>query len=193
VTGIIAGDPDQDGDLDLMVTSDPSSDVAFYQNSGEGLFERAVRYGANKSPWSPFYADFTGDQIDDLVVCSHLPPSGTFAGVSLIRGLSPLPSEVPDGAGVARLSLAPCYPNPFTGHTWVSFNLNEAAEVKLRLFDVAGRRVATLLEESLPPGPHSLNWNGRDEGGRRLASGTYLLRLDAPGASRTGKLVVVQQ
>jgi hypothetical protein len=64
--------------------------------------------------------------------------------------------------------------------------------VVLELFDVRGRRVATLLREPRQPGHHSVSWSGRDDHGLEVGSGTYFVRLAAGDFQATQKLVVLK-
>ena len=68
-------------------------------------------------------------------------------------------------------------PNPFNPRTVIDFELARAQAVRLDVVDLRGRRVASLFEGTLSEGPHSHTWNGVDESGRSLPSGTYFVRL----------------
>jgi hypothetical protein len=60
------------------------------------------------------------------------------------------------------------------------------------VYDVTGRKVATLAEGARPTGPGSARWEGRDRAGRRVAAGVYLLRLELDGRPTTEKIAVVR-
>ena len=64
--------------------------------------------------------------------------------------------------------------------------------VRLAVHDIAGRRRATLLDEELPAGFTDVTWNGRDEGGARMASGMYFVRLTYANGAQVSKLVMLQ-
>lgn len=96
------------------------------------------------------------------------------------------------GAGVARLSLSDAKPNPTRGAASVDLALPRAADVKVDVFDLAGRRVRTLAEGAMPAGVHRVNWDGADSDGRAVAAGTYLYRLETSGETRTAKVTVVR-
>jgi len=83
------------------------------------------------------------------------------------------------------------YPNPFNPVTRIQFVLDRDARVSLRVFDVHGRAVRTLVDSYLASGQRVVGWDGRDDGGRLLASGTYFVRLEGGGAylSRTVNLI----
>ncbi|MEW6753604.1 MAG: FlgD immunoglobulin-like domain containing protein [Candidatus Latescibacterota bacterium] len=77
------------------------------------------------------------------------------------------------------MSLDQNYPNPFNSSTVIRYALPQAQPVELALFDVAGQRVATLAADVRDAGRHAVTWDGRDDGGRLVATGVYLCRLRA--------------
>jgi hypothetical protein len=101
-------------------------------------------------------------------------------------------SEVELPEDIARsYALNDCYPNPFNPQTTIAFELPTVGKARLRIYDLAGRVVRDLVNETLPAGRHEAVWTGRDNGGRSVASGTYFVRLVAGEfeASRTMTLV----
>ncbi|HEU4725541.1 MAG TPA: metallophosphoesterase [Candidatus Eisenbacteria bacterium] len=64
-------------------------------------------------------------------------------------------------------------PNPTRGAASIPFTLDRAAQARVLIVDVSGRLVRTVSSRSLPAGPHAVNWDGRDESGRSVASGIY--------------------
>jgi flagellar hook assembly protein FlgD len=65
--------------------------------------------------------------------------------------------------------------------------------VRLDIFDVAGRLVRQLVGGELPPGDHEAAWDGRDGRGARLASGIYLVRLEALDQIRSQRVALVDR
>ena len=88
---------------------------------------------------------------------------------------------------VTPLSLLQNHPNPFNPSTTIRFDLGLAEHVTLKVFDVSGREVATLLDEELPGGRHSVLFNAE-----MLASGVYLLNLQAQGLSQYRKMLLLR-
>ncbi|MFZ5946778.1 MAG: FG-GAP-like repeat-containing protein [Stygiobacter sp.] len=86
-----------------------------------------------------------------------------------------------------EFSLEQNYPNPFNPSTRISFNLPTDVFVSLKVFDVLGREVSTLIAEELPAGTHSREWNGS-----ALPSGIYFYRLWAGSYIETRKLVILR-
>ena len=77
------------------------------------------------------------------------------------------------------ISLGNCWPNPFNPRTTISYNLPVTSRISLRIFDISGRLVKTLLNgEMVEAGGKEIVWRGRDNSGRQAASGTYFYRLD---------------
>ena len=64
--------------------------------------------------------------------------------------------------------------------------------MRVDIYDIAGHRVRTLLNENRPAGRHLVAWDGRDEGGGTLPSGVYFYRLKASGYSSTRKMVLLK-
>ena len=83
-------------------------------------------------------------------------------------------------------------PNPAAGSAQVRFALPERCPVQLTVFDVAGRRIRTLLAEQREAGPHSICWDGCDARGRPQPSGTYLFVLEAAGQCDVRKITLVR-
>jgi len=83
-------------------------------------------------------------------------------------------------------------PNPFNAETTIRFTLADTYWIHLGIYNLAGQRVATLLDGSMPRGIHSIVWDGTDDAGRELASGVYLCRLETQEYGVVRKLVLIQ-
>lgn len=92
-------------------------------------------------------------------------------------------------APAAGLALS-AWPNPCRPQTTLHFSLREPGAVALDVFDAQGRRVRSLLTgEALPAGPQAIAWDGRDDAGRALPAGVYLVRVTTPAGEGTTRLV----
>lgn len=91
----------------------------------------------------------------------------------------------------AGLSLATAAPNPFSSQTTFNFFLPSPGQIRLVVYDVAGRLVATLADERKDQGQHHVEWNGKDSSGNRIPSGAYFVQLESNGERRTQKVVVL--
>ncbi|MFH1518396.1 MAG: T9SS type A sorting domain-containing protein, partial [Pseudomonadota bacterium] len=89
-------------------------------------------------------------------------------------------------------SLFPNYPNPFNVGTVISYSTSDNGPVKLEVFDILGRSIATLVDEVQSVGLHHVNWNGQVNDGNRAASGIYLYRLKTAHAAETRKMIILR-
>ena len=96
------------------------------------------------------------------------------------------------GDATARFTLGQNHPNPFNPSTTIAFAVPRAGHVSLRVYDLAGRLVGTLVDGELPAGAHAAAWDGRNTAGRRVASGTYHYRLIADGHEETRRMVLIK-
>jgi hypothetical protein len=125
-------------------------------------------------------------QNGTLVVC------GAGTDVRAYRSVDPAGvAELPGGmGGFLSIQVAP---NPVREGARVSFTLRREGPALLEVFDVTGQRVGTLLGGTmLSAGRTDVSWDGRDEAGTRLPSGSYYLRLTADGVVRTGRMLVTR-
>ena len=93
---------------------------------------------------------------------------------------------------VLRNTLSQNYPNPFNPQTSIGFSLKARGYVELSIYDVGGRLVRTLANESRAAGAYELTWDGRDERGQAVASGVYFYRLVAAEFTQTRKMVLLK-
>ena len=83
--------------------------------------------------------------------------------------------------------LAQNYPNPFNPTTVISYNLRTSGRVTLKVYDVLGREVMTLVDGYQDAGVHTAEFNGEN-----LASGVYFYRLTAPGVNQINKMLMIK-
>lgn len=93
-----------------------------------------------------------------------------------------------------RNYLASAYPNPFNPTTTIRYSVRERTHVSLKIYDVGGRLVKTLVDEAKNPNSngHSVEWNGRNNLGHRVSSGLYFYRLVAGSFTKTKKMVLLR-
>ncbi|MFQ5639772.1 MAG: DNRLRE domain-containing protein, partial [bacterium] len=82
------------------------------------------------------------------------------------------------------------YPNPFNIETTIEYDLPEAAEVRMRIFNIKGQIVRSLVDEFQTAGFKRVSWNGKDDFGREVGSGMYVLLLTAGQERQVGKMVL---
>ncbi len=125
--------------------------------------------------------DFDGNGIVDLVDVSilqqHFGHQHPLSGVSL---------------PVVPLLELNTYPNPFNPRTTVSYHLPATGQVNLKIVDLKGRLVRTLVDGIQRAGLHEVPWNGMDDGSRPVSSGVYLVVLETARGTSTGKVAVLK-
>jgi hypothetical protein len=91
----------------------------------------------------------------------------------------------------AHFALLANMPNPFNPATVIPFEMGAAGHVDIVVFDIAGRRVRTLVSQYHEAGPGSARWDGRDDHGKPVASGVYFCRMSAKNFSASRKVVLL--
>jgi hypothetical protein len=82
-------------------------------------------------------------------------------------------------------------PNPFAPETQIAFDLPKAGQVGLAIYGADGRLIRQLLSEQRGAGRHAVTWDGRDDAGRKVASGTYFYQLRAPGVEESRRMILL--
>ena len=151
--------------------------------------ERAHTNGWLITVWDAGYFDAK----DQLVLLSNSGASETWAGggisesfiktfqMNTVTGVKPQPNEP------SSFRLSQNYPNPFNPTTTISFHLPQRSFVTLRVFDIMGREISTIILEELPSGNYTKQWNAS-----ALSSGVYFYRLQAGSFTETKKLVLLK-
>ena len=136
------------------------------------------------------YVDTTGAGLANFgVYFRGYEPKIYVLADSIIVGMEELPH-----VGVNRLYQN--FPNPFNGATTIRYQVAAAygkkLRVSLKLYDITGRLVRTLVDDNKPAGTYTVVWDGTDERGRKLSAGVYFCKLKVGGFSDIKKLVLVK-
>ncbi len=111
--------------------------------------------------------------------------------ITFLQNTVDAPTDVPSIA--RRTTLTQNYPNPFNPSTSIEFTVRERTKVSLRVYDVSGQLVRTLLEGDRSAGEvHRVTWDGRNDAGQSVASGVYFYRLVASDFTQTKKMVLLK-
>ncbi len=84
------------------------------------------------------------------------------------------------------------YPNPFNSQCTIKITSFSSEKVLLAIYDSAGRKVQTLVNQALTPGVHNITWDGRDVHGRRVASGVYIMNLLQGEFAKSAKITLIR-
>ncbi|MGH7681136.1 MAG: FG-GAP-like repeat-containing protein, partial [Candidatus Eiseniibacteriota bacterium] len=190
---VTVADVDRDGDDDLVIAARSANLVSVLMGSGtgsgSGLFAPRVDYATGTLPGGVAVGDLNVDGRPDILVSNFTTANTSVLlnGGSVVTGVEATAPAAPPTARLAQNT-----PNPFNPRTTIGFHLDTAGPTRLMVFDVSGRRVATLVEKSLPSGDHRADWDGHDAAGRPVASGVYFYRLEAPGFSDSRAMVMLK-
>ncbi len=105
----------------------------------------------------------------------------------IITGVKNSVPERPQG-----YALRESYPNPFNPETEIHFQLPEAHYVVLKIFNIFGEEIRTLVDEQREAGYHRVRWDGKDENGKPVTSGVYLYQLRAGSFSQVKKMSLLR-
>jgi hypothetical protein len=141
----------------------------------------------------------SGPTKNDLPLKSSFPylasPHRGYDYVKQATFTTSITNNPPFGLGVGApnsFTLLQNYPNPFNPETAIEYDLKKNSQVRVSIHNTLGQRVATLFEGQQTAGKHRLVWDGRNDNGIRLATGTYLYKMDADGATQTKKMLLLK-
>ncbi len=140
--------------------------------------------------------------LDDYVISLAIGPNGfkwvgtETGGLAQYLGDPALLVSVENGLETdvipTEFALSQNFPNPFNPATLIRFQLPEKSGVSLKIFNSAGQLVRTLASGEFVAGSHEMTWNGRDDAGRKVASGVYVYRLRSGDFSGSKKMLLMK-
>jgi subtilisin-like proprotein convertase family protein len=187
-------------DLRVRLISPSGTSIYLHNRTGGSADDIIGNYPDTLTPAQSLSA-FWGEPLDGewtMVVSDH---AGLDTGVLHSWGINDISgyncdtviTALADDGIPAQFSVFQNQPNPFNPATVISFEVpSDAGLVSLEIYDVTGRRVATLHQGSLAPGLHQMTWRGRDDSGRAVSSGVYFYRLQGNNFDVTRKMVMLQ-
>ena len=114
-------------------------------------------------------------------------------GIKLQKLVRIPPSNPDDTLPSAKmLRFTSCSPNPFNPHVNISFNIPMPGDAKLAVYDIRGRKTRVLVDSFLTAAEHQILWDGKDDAGRDVASGVYILKLESGGKSSSRKISLLK-
>jgi hypothetical protein len=180
---ISALDPDKD------LLSSIQADLSLLPQTGGAIFEGNAVKGTGRLMWTPTVYDvgktfpvkframnqLTGQATTNLVITQGQP-----TGVETEPGVSP------------TFRLSQNHPNPFNPRTAIRFSLPSAGHVRVLVFSLEGKPIATLWDSVKDRGEHVVPWTGRDDAGRDVASGVYYYRIETQGFVASRRMVLLR-
>ncbi len=184
------------GDLVIELKSPEGTTVRLHNRTGSSAEDIATWYDAETDPDGPgAMSDFAGEWAEGQWELYVADLAGIDTGTLHTWGLRL--AFPPDASGVEEVSsgipevyfLDKSSPNPFATRTRLRFGLPENEDVRLAVYNVEGRKVATVAAGRYPAGIHAVSWDGSDANGNQVASGIYFCRFTA-GTFRTTRRMV---
>jgi len=131
---------------------------------------------------------------DRVIVFGGAAVEGLFNDVWSLEDLAPDAPTLVESAGIlpSGFVLHQNHPNPFNPSTTIPYDLPQATQVALKVYDLLGQKVRTLVQQTQGPGPHSVVWDGKDDQENQVGSGAYLYRLQAGPFVATRKLSLIR-
>jgi PA domain-containing protein/flagellar hook capping protein FlgD len=163
----------------LLAGADGSGRVRMYSPSTFASGSSVSHFDVTADPdllMEPFATPLAADETD--LTRWLLADTGWFRGLVAVGD-----------PGATHTHLIGNAPNPFGGLTTVRLSLDHDGDADLAVFDLAGRKVASLHAGTLSAGPHSFDWRGSDDAGRHAPPGLYLVRLVAEGTVESARMV----
>jgi hypothetical protein len=179
---------DRSGDWDIYATlvgdGQTAANVNYRVNDADVNDQTAPSITARRSENNPFIC------WEDLRVSTTAPDIfGNRNPASVATGVS---GDDDTGIRPWTTSLEQNFPNPFNPSTEIAFVLDAPGRVDLVIYNTLGQRVRTLLAGETSSGVHRLSWNGTDESGHAVASGTYFYRLSWNQGEVTRKMTLLR-
>lgn len=187
--GTFTSDLDKDNDIDIIVANWMTDSLSILLNNGDATFQEPMQYAAGDAPTSLYTADFDHDTYDDLAVGNR---NSNDLLVYMNRGTASHAGEDFSSGLPGAFRLAQNFPNPFNPDTRIEYDLAQGGRVDLAVFDVLGRKVATLADVFRPAGTYRAVWNGTGSNGKPVATGIYFYRLRTGAFSETKKMILLR-
>jgi len=175
------GDLDGDGDLDMMTSNYSSGDWTLYENDGTGVFVNPRTFDATNAGSCATFHDRDNDGDLDITAIDEVADQ-----IFMFENESPT-AVVPAGGEPTGFDLGQNYPNPFNPQTEIGFTLSATGQTTMRVYDLLGREVRTLVNEHLDAGTYEVTFDAAD-----LPSGVYYYRLEQGQLGKTRKLLLAK-
>jgi hypothetical protein len=180
-SSVYAVDVDGDGDIDVLSASWEDDKIAWYENDGNENFTPHTITTSADAAGSVYAVDVDGDGDMDVLSASRDDNKITWYENLLIVGIDDNNFlDVP-----VQFRLYNNYPNPFNPTTTISFSIPELSLVTLKVYDVLGNEIITLVNEEKPTGSYEVEFDAKE-----LVSGIYFYKLQTGDYTNTKKMIL---
>ncbi len=142
----------------------------------------------NGTNWIPWSTGINSNAVLSICILNNYVYAGSFNNGIYRRSLNelvdiqPISIEIPQ-----QFSLSQNYPNPFNPVTNINFSIPKAGLTSIRIYDINGRLITTLLEEHLSPGSYKTDWNAVE-----MPSGIYIYRIESGSFTQSRKMILIK-
>ena len=181
---VYAVDVDGDGDMDVLSASSLDNTITWYENDGNENFTPHNITTIVQSASSVYAVDVDGDGDIDVLSGSKsdfLHPVAWYENLSIV-GIEVISNDIP-----SEFSLSQNYPNPFNPSTNIEYSIPEESFVELKVYDVLGNEVASLVNEQQQAGVYRADFNADN-----LPSGMYFARIRANEFTQVIKMTLLK-
>jgi hypothetical protein len=175
--------------------------ISFYKAESGRLYKYSVYSSADLNEWSPIVQDIWSDDSEwteiefDSISCRYvklvLKESNQASKASIweFESFGTIFKENQDQnpANPETFNLSQNYPNPFNPSTKINYSLQTEGLVTLKVFNILGQEVATLINDFQTAGSHTVSFNAS-----KLSSGIYLYKIDSNGFTQTKKMMLIK-
>jgi len=181
--GVVALDYENDGDLDFVTTNRTLYDrgITVFLNDGLGNFTARPNCFfpfASGFPNGIVASDFDLDGKTDIAIASSFDSLFVLYNLGGFNGTTGVKDQ-PSQQIPAEVTLSQNYPNPFNPSTRIEYKLSVQSHVTLKIYNILGQEVVSLVDDVQAGGSHVIQWNGRSSYGLSVSSGVYFYRLEA--------------
>jgi len=177
--------------LDLVPVLGPYSAADYLtQNTGEELIiagamkgREVVAFSGSAKVATVHLSALQDGRPQMMLSSGAVVNSGNEMDVAELNNAAVLPSAY---------SLGEAYPNPFNPVTRIEFALPEGGMTTLKVFNIMGQQVATLMNQQLNAGRHTVSWDATNEAGLKVASGMYVYQLEVNGFTQSHKMLLLK-
>ncbi len=205
----VVADLDNDGSVEVVCANNNGNVVAYHLD-GAAVDNFPVRIEGSIGS-SPAVQDVDNDGDFDIMIGTTLgleiidykQPAGDVISWKVYRGSYlrtgcytdaqiPLSSEESVNTGPSEFRVSANYPNPFNPSTNFEIIVADRNFVSANIYNVLGQKITRLINDNLDPGTYQVRWDGRDQFGRQVSSGIYLLQVSSGEKMITRKLALVK-
>ncbi len=184
---------------DRYTTSDSAEVMLARSNDGGNTWNESLVSDHRFQP-KPIFggsSNYQGDRISLISIGSKLHAfwmddySGTYQIWSQIMDIN-ISDVADENSVINNFKLFQNYPNPFNPSTEIEFRINKTSFVSLKVYDLLGNEVSTLVNETKSPGSYKVNFNSSNSNGKNISSGIYFYQIKAGGYTQTRKMILLK-